>query len=506
MAKIRIILLFILVISSYVFAQVSSSFSIDTLPKVRYSNLKEFEKVLSDIFNDPSFSNAHWGVVIQSISTGEYFYKLNENKNFMPASNMKLFTTALALHQLGPDYTYKTTVYLNGKIKNDEIIGDLILRGVGDPTITGRFYKGDALAVFNSWADSLVSLGIESISGNIIADDDAFEEESMGNGWAWDDETYYYSALTSGVCFNDNCIDLKITPASRVGKKAIIETYPKTGFVTILNNVITVSDDSVTNIDFYRERNTNIIQCFGTIRKSEIEIKETVTINNPTKYAAQVLKEVITSKGIKVRGQALDNDEIGIARDYQKMKPLFTQVSPPLKEIIKVVNKISHNLYSEQLFKTIGYEKLKYGSFENGLKASRKLLSQMGIDADNIQLVDGSGLSRLNLFTPAQLNSLLRFMYRSKYFNEFYESLPIAGIDGTIANRMKNTRATNNVRAKTGYINAVRSLSGYLTTTDGELLTFVMISNNFLVPIKLAENIQDLVCILLSNFSRGNLK
>lgn len=506
MTKTKSLLIIFVLITSTLIGQTIQKSQLDTLPKVKYSDLKEFSKILDDIFEDPAFSNAHWGVVIQSLTTGEYFYRRNENKNFMPASNLKLFTTALALLQLGPDYTYKTTLYLNGKIKNEEIKGDLILRGVGDPTITGRFYNGDALAVFNKWADSLINMGVETITGNIIADDDAFEEETLGNGWSWDDETYYYSALTGGVCFNDNCIDLKITPGDKVGKKAAIEIFPKTKFVTILNNIVTVSNDSVTNIDFYRERNTNIIQCFGTIRKSETEINESITINNPTKFTAQILKEVLENKGIKIRGQALDNDELGIARDYQKLNPLFTQVSPPLKDIVKVVNKVSHNLYAEQLLRTIGYEKLKYGSAENGLKASQNLLKQMGIDPENLQIVDGSGLSRLNLITPFQLNSLLRFMYRSKYFNEFYESLPIAGVDGTIANRMKNTRAMNNVRAKTGYINAVRSLSGYVTTTDGEMLTFVMIANNFLVPLKLAENIQDLVCILLSNFTRGNNK
>jgi D-alanyl-D-alanine carboxypeptidase/D-alanyl-D-alanine-endopeptidase (penicillin-binding protein 4) len=504
--KIKSVILAFFILINSCFSQVIQKSDSDTLPKVKYSDLKEFSKVIDDIFNDPAFSNAHWGVVIQSLSTGEYFYNRNENKNFMPASNLKLVTTALALLQLGPDYNYKTNLYLNGKIKNEEIKGDLILRGVGDPTITSRFYNGDALKVFNDWADSLVNMGIEVINGNIIADDDAFEEEALGNGWSWDDETYYYSAIPGGVCFNDNCIDLKIIPAKKVGQKAIIEVYPMTKYVTVLNNVVTVSDDSTTNIDFYRERNTNIIQVFGTIRKSENEVNESVSVNNPTKYTAQILKDVIESKGIKVKGQALDNDELGIVRDYQKLSPLFTQVSPPLREIVKVVNKISHNLYAEQLMKTIGYEKQKFGSFENGLKASEKLLKQIGIDPENIQIVDGSGLSRLNLITPAQLNSLLRFMYRSRYFNDFYESLPIAGVDGTIANRMKDTRAMNNLRAKTGYINSVRSLSGYVTTTDGEMLTFVMIANNFLVPLKLAENIQDLVCIMLSNFTRGNLK
>ncbi len=504
MMKIKSVFLLLLTLFNILSAQNFQKPGIDTLPKIKYTDLKEFSTVLDNIFDDPNFFNAHWGVVIQSLSTGEYFYKRNENKNFMPASNLKLFTTALALHQLGPDYTYKTTLYLSGKIRNEEIKGDLILKGNGDPTISGRFYNGDALTLFKNWADSLLNMGIEVINGNIIADDDDFEEEGLGNGWAWDDETYYYSALTGGVCFNDNCIDIKITPAEKVGKKAIIEIYPLTKYVTILNNIVTVSDDSVTNIDFYRDRNTNIIECFGTIKKSESTINESVSINNPTKYTAQILKEVFESKGIRVKGQALDNDELGIERDYQRLKPLFIQISPPLKEIVKVVNKVSHNLYAEQLMKTIGYEKFKFGSFENGFNASKNLLKQMGINPDNLQIVDGSGLSRLNLVTPAQINSLLRFMYQSKYFQEFYESLPIAGVDGTLSRRMKNTMAENNVRAKTGYINSVRSLSGYVTTADGELLTFVMVANNFLVPLKLAENIQDLVCVMLSNFSRRN--
>lgn len=505
MTKIKITVLIFYLTFSLNLAQTESVITQDTLPKAKYSSLQEFSKVIDDIFNDPAFTNAHWGVVIQSLSTGEYFYRRNEFKNFMPASNMKLFTTAMALLQLGPDYTYKTTLFVNGKIRKDEIKGDLIIRGVGDPTFSSKFYE-NALVVFNQWADSLLSLGIEEISGNIIADDDAFEEEQLGSGWSWDDETYYYSAIPSAVCLNENCVDLKITPAEKIGKKAIIEIFPQTKFVTILNDIVTVSDDSVTNIDFYRESNTNIIHCVGTIRKSESIIKESITVNNPTKFTAQVFKEVLEAKGIKVRGEALDNDEIGETINYENLKPLYTQISPPLKEIIKVINKESNNLLAEQLLKTIGYVKLKFGSIENGLKASENLLKQMGIDPENIQIVDGSGLSRLNLLTPMQLNSLLRFMYRSKYFKEFYESLPIAGVDGTISLRMKKTRAENNVHAKTGYINAVRSLSGYITTTDGEMLTFVMIANNFLVPLKLAENIQDNVCILLSNFTRGNNK
>jgi D-alanyl-D-alanine carboxypeptidase/D-alanyl-D-alanine-endopeptidase (penicillin-binding protein 4) len=182
---------------------------------------------------------------------------------------------------------------------------------------------------------------------------------------------------------------------------------------------------------------------------------------------------------------------------------LYSQLSPKLNQIVNVINKKSHNLYAEQLLKTIGYKHEKFGTTENGIKAAESYLKQMGIDPDNIQIVDGSGLSRMNLVTPMQINNLLRYIYKSKVFNSFYESLPIAGVDGTISKRMKNSRAENNVHAKTGYINSVRSLSGFATTADGEMLSFVMVANNFLVPLSLTENIQDLVCVLLSNFSRG---
>ncbi len=325
----------------------------------------------------------------------------------------------------------------------------------------------------------------------------------MGSGWSWDDETYYYSAPSSGVCFNDNCVDISIYPGEEVGAKALITFRPNTRYVTVINDIATVTDDSVTRLDYYRERGTNIIRCFGTIRISEPKIVESVSVNNPTQFAAVVFKEILESKGIKVKGYSADNDEMNEVIDYNNLTKLFTQYSPTLDRIVYVINKNSNNLYAEQLLKTIGLKKEKFGSTDNGIKAEEPYLKQMGIDPDNIQIVDGSGLSRLNLVTPMQINNLLRYMYKSKSFKSFYESLPIAGIDGTISRRMINTRAQNNVHAKTGYINSVRSLSGYVTTADGEMLTFVIITNNFLVPLPLAENIQDLVCVLLSNFSRG---
>ncbi len=176
--------------------------------------------------------------------------------------------------------------------------------------------------------------------------------------------------------------------------------------------------------------------------------------------------------------------------------------SLPLTEIIKTINKKSHNLYAEQVLKTLGKELGGSGSISRAVEIEKKFLSNVGIDPDKIVIVDGSGLSRLDLVTPMQVTTLLGYMYRHKYWKEFYNSMPIGGVDGTLENRMKNSRAANNVRAKTGYINAVRSLSGYVTSKDGEMFVFAMMANHYTVPTSLANNLQDLVCIRLANFSR----
>ena len=191
----------------------------------------------------------------------------------------------------------------------------------------------------------------------------------------------------------------------------------------------------------------------------------------------------------------MDVDDINTSLNYQKMKKFYTTYSPPLKEIIKVINKNSQNFFAEQLLKTIGLEKEGYGTVTNGVK-------EMGINPESMVLVDGSGLSRLNYVTPKQFVTLLNYMYKSKYFIPFYNSLSIAGVDGSLGNRLQNTKAKDKIRAKTGYLEGVRSLTGYAFTLDNEPVAFSIIANNFNVPVKLAENIQDLVCLRLANFKR----
>lgn len=473
----------------------------ETLPRYSLSTLPEFWSQMDDIFNDPSFSNAQWGVLIQSLETGEYFYKRNEDKLFLPASSLKLFTTAAGLIQLGPEYRFTTNIFKRGIIDGSILKGDLIIQGRGDPTISERFYGGDMLRLYNLWADSLLQLGIDEISGNIIGDESEFDDRGLGDGWAWDDESYWYSAQSSAISFNDNCVDISVF-VKQDKKTSKVFIYPDTKYVTVSNEVTVVPKDSTTDIDVYRERGTNLITVSGTIKQNSDTVKTFCTVNNPARFAMVVLRNVLEKKGITITGSTMTDDDLTRPIDYKQANLLFTNSSLPLMEIIKVVNKNSQNLYAEQILKTIGLETEHYGTRENGIEAELDIFQDMGINTDGMIIVDGSGLSRLNLVSPRHFISLLNYMFKNKYFIPYFNSLPIAGVDGTLGSRLKNTRAEGKIRAKTGYLKTVRSLCGYAFTGDNEPVAFTIIANNFNVPVKLAENIQDLVCLRLANFKR----
>lgn len=478
------------------FAQVTKQ---DTVPKYSFSTIQEFWKDMDDLFNDPAFSNSEWGVVIQSLETGEYFYKRNENKLFVPASDSKLFTTAAGLYLLGPEYRFSTNVYMTGYIDGSILEGDLVIEGRGDPTISGRFYNNKMFKVYEDWADSLTALGIDEISGNIIGYDDDFDDIAWGKGWRWDLESYWYEAPSGAISFNDNVVNLTIKTDNK--NQPIISIMPDVNYIVVNNDVQVVDSDSLSNIDVYREQGTNLVNVFGTIHIGD-SVQTYVTINNPTQYAMVVLKKVLMDKGIQVKGYPVDIDAAVAPVSLNQIRKLFTYYSQPLKEIIKVINKNSENFFAEQLLKTIGLEEKNFGSIEDGVDAMQLVLQEMGINPDDLLIVDGSGLSRLNLATPKQLVTVLNYMYKSQYFIPFFNSLPIAGVDGTLGTRMKNTKAENKVRAKSGFLDAARSLSGYAYTGDNELVAFSIIANNFLVPYKLVDNLQDLVCIRLANFRR----
>ncbi len=494
------ILFLLFVFNSFILAQQKDSVTTIT-PKMNPNAISDLRNHLDDIFNDTNFSGASWGVFIKSLKTGEILYKRNADKFFVPASNIKLFTTSAALLLLGENYRFKTRIYAEGDIYKGTLYGNLIIQGSGDPTISNRYIAGDVDTIFNAWCDSLKKIGIDKISGNILGDDDSFDEKGYGTGWMRDYEYAWFAAPSGALSFNNNVINIYIKPTSK-DLPASVTIEPNVKNLYFINKVLTSDNSEKNSIQIVKNRRNDVITIKGNIGETDIPKTEYISVEDPTEYFVSVFENVIKKNSIVLDGYAIDSDKEAHAVDYSETIKLFEHKSVTLKEIIKEINKNSNNFYAEQLLKTIGFEVNNYGSIENGVKATRKIFEKMGINIDNLLISDGSGLSRLNFVTPKQIVNLLSFMYRSSNYRSFYNSLPIAGRDGTLQNRMKNTLAENNVRGKPGLLNGVSAISGYLTTIDDEPIVYSIIANNYLVPSSLAQYLQDMVLVRLINFSR----
>ena len=479
--------------------------------------LKRLEQAIENDINEPRFSNSFIGIEVRSVKTGESLFHLNENRNFLPASNLKLVTTAAALGTLGPDYHYTTRLLTDGEIKRGVLKGNLIIRGNGDPTFgSPSMYPGkDPAYIFEAWADSLEKLGIEKIDGDIIADPDYFSTDSYPEGWAIEDMPYYFSTSSSGLSFADNTVSVSITPGLRNGSKALYELSPETEYLSVDNSAVTHEvkikhkgkDTStyipVNTIKVTREPGENTITITGSIEKGAPVVHEQLSIENPPMYAATVFREVLEYRGFTITGGTMTSADLDEKIDYQDAETLCRYKSPPMSEIIKVVNKQSQNFYAEQLIRTMGKEVLGKGNWESGIIAVKRYLSSLGLDAESVTMHDGSGLSRMDLISPEAIVSLLRAMAIQEKLYPFYDfSLPVMGIDGTLSERLRGSGAAGNVHAKTGFLTGIRCLSGYLKTKDDELLAFSLMMNNYTVPTHEINDLQDSLILRLVNFSR----
>lgn len=452
---------------------------------------------IDTMLNNAPFDMAHWGVKIIRANTGDVIYERNAHKMFMPASNMKLYTTSAALCLLGPDFTYHTTFWTDGTIDANGVLnGNVYVRGSGDPTWSWRFYDDNYDSLFIRFADSIKAHGISEINGSIVGDDNVFDDIPLGYSWSWDDEAYYYGAQISGLSFNENYIDYRLTPG-RIGENAKISPYPNTDYVTVRNDLITAPVDSATDFENGRERAQNNGWFTGTISAADSARWDAITVENPTLFTVYVLKQFLQKNGVEVTGDPIDVDDWTAQVDYEQYQPIFTHTSQPLWEIIAKVNKPSQNFIAETLQKTLGATFRNEGSSKAGIKVQMALYDSLGMDTRNLTIRDGSGLSRLDLVSPNTTESLLRMMWAQPDREIFIASLPISGVDGTIEKRMLGTIAEGRVHAKTGYVSYVRSLSGYLWTLKEEPIIFTLMVNHYTVPTVLANKLQDRICTVL---------
>ncbi len=442
---------------------------------------------------------AYWGVKIMFAEDETLLYSRNADRMFMPASNMKLYTTSAALTLLGPQYRYETGFYTQGQLDGEGVLhGDLIVRGSGDPTWSWRFFDDNYDSLYLTFVDTLREHGIQRIDGRIIGDDNVFDDEPYGYGWAWDDEPYYYAAQLSGLSYNENYIDYKIIPDSIPGNPVYIEGYPDTDYLHVTNEMISVESDTSTEWESGRRRAANEGYFRGEYRISKGEGEDAITVENPTLFTVHVLREYLVRSGLEVTGDAMDADDLEDSLDYDSLEQVFSYRSHPLSDIISKVNKPSQNFIAETLQRTLGHEYGSEGSSREGRRIQMWLYDSLGMDTRDLQIRDGSGLSRHDLVSPNTTTSLLKMMWDHPYRPYFIESLPLAATSGTIRKRMQNTPAAGNVRAKTGYVGYVRSLSGYTWTRSGVPIIFSLMINHYTIPTSIVNHMQDEICAILS--------
>jgi D-alanyl-D-alanine carboxypeptidase/D-alanyl-D-alanine-endopeptidase (penicillin-binding protein 4) len=451
---------------------------------------------LDSAFSGPEFARAMWGVVVQSLDNGEVIYRRNAERLAMPASNMKLVTASAALVQLGADFRFRTVVAARGTRRGDTLAGDLLVIGRGDPTFSQHVTGGtDVLASLRPWADSLRAHGVRAVTGRVAGDGTWFADAPLGRGWAWDDLGDSYAAPVGALQFNEGFAVLEVAPGEAAGAPAQLAFLPSGTPLRLFGSVTTAPRDSnVNSVDFSRAPFTDSVTVSGRLSAGRRPTRLEIAVLDPMRYFEAALTQVLREAGIALLGQA--------APAAAAADTLFVWQSAPLREILPTLLKPSQNQIAETLLRTLGGQTRNVASVDSGRAAVRATLQGFGIADDAYVIADGSGLSRYDYVAPEALARILLGMARRPDFDLFYQALPIAGVDGTIATRMRGTAAASNVHAKTGSIANVRSLSGYVTTADGEKLVFVMIANHFTVSRRVVEVVQDHVLERLANFSR----
>ena len=455
-----------------------------------------------------------WGVVVQSLDNGEVLYRRNAERLFMPASNQKLVTSSAALARLGADFRFRTAVLARGTRRADTLAGDLVVVGRGDPTFSLHLTGGtDVLASLRPWADSLRARGIRAITGRVVGDGSWFTDPPLGRGWAWDYLSDSYAAPVGALQFNEGFALLEVTPGDTTGAPARAAFLPSGAPLRLFGSITTAPRDSAINdVEFSRAPFTDSVTASGRVSAGRAPVRLEAAVLDPARYFEAALTQALSEAGVAVLGRSLvpaappaaptPAPGAPLTAALAASETLFVWRSPPLRDILPLFLKPSQNQIGETLLRTLGGETRGQASADSGRAVVREVLQGFGVADDAYVIADGSGLSRYDYVAPETLARILVAMARRPDFDVFYQALPIAGVDGTIANRMRGTAAANNVHAKTGSIANVRSLSGYVTTADGERLVFVMIANHFTVPRRVVEVVQDRVLERLASFSR----
>src|SRR5438046_2470114 len=392
-----------------------------------------------------------WGLLILDAKTGETLYQQNADRYFVPASNMKLFTTALALTKLGPDFRFHTTLETSGTIANGVVTGNVALVGRGDPNLSNRKFPynlkeefdGPPEKILAELADGLVAKGVKGISGDVIGDDSYFPRQRYPSGWEIDDMVWEYGAAISSIVVDDNTVTLTLTPGEQTGSPVQASESPATPEFLVENDVVTSNPDVKSDLTLTREPGASLVVVKGTMPAKSSPRKLVLAVEEPAQHAAAVLKRLLEDRGVHVDGIARAHHEA--AKTPGDPVVLAEHVSVPLGDAVKLINKISQNLHTEMLLRTVARQNGMWSTDDDLMKAPQDFYASAGIDPDDVIQSDASGLSRHDLVTPRAVVALLTYAQSQPWFATYYDSLPVAGVDGTLEDRMKNTPAAGHI-------------------------------------------------------------
>jgi D-alanyl-D-alanine carboxypeptidase/D-alanyl-D-alanine-endopeptidase (penicillin-binding protein 4) len=420
----------------------------------------------------PGVARGTWGILVHSIDRDEPILALNATSLLVPASLTKIVSVATASEAVGWDYRFETSVRAAGPVIAGTLRGDLIVAGTGDPSIGGR--QGDALSVL---AAGIQAAGIRRIEGRIVGDDDAVEEPRPQLSWAWDDLGYASGALFGALNFSENRTTVSVRAGASEGAPTSLG-LDGPALPALVNRSVTGAPGSPLLVWPEHRPGELFLTVAGSVPAGSAPVTLGVSVGNPTLWFAHGLRSRLVEAGVEVAGVAVDIDDLPTPPDRSRAMVVFTYRSPPLGALARPLLKDSINLYGEAFLRL----NAPAGAFPTNDAALGGLVERLrswGLPDGSYQFVDGSGLSRRNAVSPEALLTVLRRMYDPDGSSPFMAALPVAGVDGSLEDRMKGTAAENNVRAKTGTMSNVRGLAGYVATSDGERLAFVVMVNNF---------------------------
>jgi D-alanyl-D-alanine carboxypeptidase/D-alanyl-D-alanine-endopeptidase (penicillin-binding protein 4) len=451
-------------------------------PKSASISLDDLRTRLGSFVAEDRFRDATWGIEIVSLESGRTIYEHNSHKLLKPASNAKLYTSALTLDRFGSEYRIKTSIYSTVEPRpNGELKGNLVVYGRGDPSFAARFNNGNYTDVLKPLARAIANAGIKHVTGDFIGDETFFQGPPFGANWAWDDLQDYYGAEVSALSIQDNVVDLNFSAGTDLDQPCVITSLPGLTPLNIINRTKTGSVGSKRSLQIYRALADTNVYITGTL-PSKSAWKDSVTVPNPGNWFLILLREDLARQGVIIDGAS-------ISKRWPKDKPtkmedlkeLASVESPPLTEILMKMVKPSQNLYAQLLFlqtgkqATNGFSDLSTEAL--AVKELNKFLRKAGVPKNEAFLEEGSGLSRGCLVTPHATVRLLQYMHKHPGSAVFEAALPISGTDGSLKSRLMDLNGR--VRAKTGSMHYVDTLSGYLETNAGELLAFALMLNAF---------------------------